>query len=141
MADNIRIGKVSSIDYANGMVKVVYNDKGKTVTAAMPVINNRNEYCMPGVGDTVLVNHLSNGTSRGVVVGTLWNKGNVPPENGGAIYRKDLSKAKGEALMRYHNTDKELLIKAPEIVLQDADNTTTLAQILARLDALDGGGQ
>lgn len=117
MESGIRIGKISSVDYTKGMMRVTYTDKGKATTTEMPYINYNNEYSMPEVGSQVLVAHLSNGSSRGVVLGTMWNKKNVPTENGKGLYRKDLSKTKGAALYRYNDEDGEYLLKAPNIVI------------------------
>ena len=65
MNDAIRIGKVSSIDYARGMVQVVYHDKDDDVTRLLPLLSF--EYRMPPVGALVLVAHLTNGSEAGVV--------------------------------------------------------------------------
>lgn len=86
----IRKGKVSSVDYENGMVRVTYSDKGKSVTKNFPYMNFNNEYNMPQVGQSVAVLHLSNGSSRGMVLGTYWNKRNKPPESGAGVYRKEM---------------------------------------------------
>ena len=68
MANEIfRVGKVSSIDYAAGLVRVVYPDKDNSVTAPLPMLCT--EYNMPKVGDPVMVLHLSNGTEAGLVLG------------------------------------------------------------------------
>ena len=72
MADIIRVGRVSSIDYVKGMISVFYEDKTAAVTAIMPTLAN-GEYRMPGIGEMVVVAHLSNGTSEGIVLGTIWN--------------------------------------------------------------------
>lgn len=34
----LRIGKVSSIDYDHGMIRVVYTDRDKAVTKPLPVL-------------------------------------------------------------------------------------------------------
>jgi len=115
MADTgIRTGKVSSVNYQTGMLKVVYTDKGKAVTAEMPYANYNDEYNMPKIGSSVLVAHLTNGSSRGVVIGTMWNKKNAPPESGKELYRKDLSKTPGAAMVRYSDASGEYLVKVPE---------------------------
>ena len=50
MANEIfRVGKVSSIDYAAGLVRVVYPDKDNSVTAPLPMLCT--EYNMPKVGE------------------------------------------------------------------------------------------
>ena len=59
---DIRIGKVSSIDYENGMIRVLYTDRDGAVTKTLPVVTFNDEYKMPQVGQYVLVVHLSNGS-------------------------------------------------------------------------------
>lgn len=74
MADSeIRIGRVSSVDYESGMVRVTYRDKDDSVTINLPTMNFNDEYRMPEPGQDVVVAHLSNGSSRGVLLGTVWN--------------------------------------------------------------------
>lgn len=99
MENNIRLGKISSVDYATGMVRVVYHDKDDSVTRLVPTLSH--EYHMPQVGDQVLVLHLSNGTEAAVVLGRPWSDKNRPPESGAGLYRKDLGQAPGEAVIRY----------------------------------------
>lgn len=135
---SIRIGKVSSIDYENGMLRVVYNDRGQAVTSNLPYASVNSEYKMPEVGEAVLVAHLSNGSSRGVVVGGYWNKSNRPVECGEGLYRKELSSTQGEALYRYDSKNKTYLLKAPIVELEDDEYKTTLKEIMSRLEALDG---
>jgi phage baseplate assembly protein gpV len=108
---NIRIAKVSSVNYETGMIRVTYTDKGKAVSTELPYANQNSEYFMPNVGEYVQVALLSNGTTKGVVTGTYWGKGNKPPESGKGIYRKDFSKTPGTAMMRYDDKTGELLIK------------------------------
>lgn len=112
---DIRVGKVSSINYENGMLRVTYPDKGQSVTKNLPYANFNNEYKMPEVGSSVLVAHMSNGTSRGVVIGNMWNEKNVPAECGKGLYRKELSQAKGMAVQRYDDASESYLLKAPKI--------------------------
>ena len=118
-----RIGKVSSIDYENGMLQVVYTDKDNAVTAKLPYANFGNEYNMPGIGEQVMVAHLSNGTGRGVVLGSMWNKKNLPRENGKELYRKELSKVPGAAYLRFDEKNGEYLIRAPAVLLHGVDHT------------------
>ena len=118
-----RTGKVSSIDYENGMIQVVYPDKNNAVTTKLPYANFGNEYNMPKIGEQVLVAHLSNGTSRGVVIGGMWNKKNIPKESGKEIYRKELSKTPGAAYIRFNDEDGEYLIRAPVILMHGIDHT------------------
>ncbi len=118
-----RTGKVSSVDYENGMIQVVYPDKNNAVTANLPYANFGNEYNMPKIGEQVLVAHLSNGTSRGVVIGGMWNKKNIPKESGKDLYRKELSHMPGAAYIRFNDKDGEYLIRAPSILMHGVDHT------------------
>lgn len=113
MAEEIRIGKVSSVDYAAGLVRVVYHDKDDSVTAPMPMLAN--EYQMPKVGDQVVVLHLSNGAEAGVVLGRYWTNKNEPPGGKDGLYRKDLGKEPGEAMIRYEAGT--ITISAPAVVI------------------------
>lgn len=94
-----RMGKVSSIDYAAGLVRVVYPDKDNSVTAPLPMLCT--EYNMPQVGDPVLVLHLSNGAEAGLVLGRYWSNNNKPPEGAAGLFRKDLARTPGAAMIRY----------------------------------------
>ena len=64
--NEIRIGKVSFVNYTAGTVRVVYPDRSDKSTAELPVFCGfGKEYQMPDVGDLVLVVHLSNDSSMG----------------------------------------------------------------------------
>ena len=87
MSAEIRVGKVSSIDYPSGMIRVVYHDKDNDVTRPIPLFSS--EYAMPPVGALVAVVHLSNGAEAGVVLGRPWSAKLTPPEGFEGLYRKD----------------------------------------------------
>lgn len=99
MANEIRVGKVSAVDHAAGTVRVVYHDKDDSVTRPIPMLGN--EYNMPEVGDQVLVLHLSNGMEAGVVLGRYWTDKNKPPEGKAGLYRKDMGREPGAAVITY----------------------------------------
>ncbi len=113
----IRKGKVSSVDYEAGMVRVTYKDKDESVTMNIPVLNYNDEYRMPEPGQDVMVAHLSNGSSRAVLLGTVWNQKNIPKETGKQLYRKDLSREKDAAYVRYDDKTGEYLVKAANMHL------------------------
>lgn len=119
----LRVGKVSSIDYETGMMQVVYPDKNNEVTAKMPYANFNDEYHMPKIGESVLVGHMSNGSSRGVVLCTMWNKKNMPEESGEGVYRKELSKRRGAAYVRFDDGSGEYMVRAPVVQIYGVDNT------------------
>lgn len=120
MSSSMRIGKISSINDKNGMVRVVCPSHDNSPTAEMPLLST--EYFMPEVGDQVLVAHLSNGTAVGVVLGRPWSEKNPPPECGAGLYRKDFSRTPGEAMLRYQ--DGTLTLKASKVVV-DGDMEVT----------------
>lgn len=114
---DIRIGRVSDVNYEDGMLRVTYRDKDESVTSDFPMLTNNDEYRMPQVGQHVIVAHLSNGSSRGVVIGTIWNAKNVPNETGETLYRKDFSREKNAAYERYSDDTGEYLLKVANIHL------------------------
>lgn len=119
----VRKGKVSSVNYESGMVRVTYKDKDESVTSEFPFMTNNNEYRMPQIGQDVIVAHLSNGSSRGVVIGTIWNQKYAPIETGKELYRKDLSRKKDAAYIRYSDDTGEYLVKAAKLHLNGVDET------------------
>lgn len=135
----IRIGRVSSINYEKGMARVTYRDKDETVTTEFPMLNFNDEYRMPKVGQDVMVAHLSNGSSRGVVMGTVWNRKYAPVETGEDLYRKDLSRKKDAAYVRYDDKSGEYLIKVANLHLNGVNETVLDApkvEIAANLSIL-----
>ncbi|MEG2419971.1 MAG: hypothetical protein RSB55_00370 [Oscillospiraceae bacterium] len=112
MENGIRVGKVSTIDYAAGTVRIVYHDKDDAVTAPIPLLAG--EYNMPQVGDQVVVLHLSNGKEAGLVLGRTWSDKHKPAESGAGLYRKELDRVPGVAFLRYKMA--KLTLKAAAIV-------------------------
>ena len=119
----IRVGKVSSINYEAGMARVTYRDKDDTVTGEFPILTNNDEYRMPRVGQGVVVAHMSNGSSRGAISGTLWNKKYIPFEAGKELYRKELSRKKDAAYIRYSDESGEYLVKVANLHLNGVNKT------------------
>ena len=78
---------------------------------------------MPEIGQQVLVAHLSNGSSRGAVIGTIWNQKNIPKESGKGLYRKDLSTYKDAAYIHYSDETGEYLVKAANLHLNGVNET------------------
>ena len=107
MSAEIRVGKVSSIDYPSGMIRVVYHDKDDDVTRPIPLFSS--EYAMPPVGALVAVVHLSNGAEAGVVLGRPWSNKLTPPEGFEGLYRKDFDLKPGQCYFRYDAAGPESL--------------------------------
>lgn len=117
--ETIRFGKISSVNYEAGTVRVVYHEKDDCVTSEIPLLSF--EYMMPEVDDAVLVLHLSNGAEVGVVLGRPWSDENKPPEGSQGLWRKDLDREAGKGMLRYK--DGTLTIKMNKVVLEAKELT------------------
>lgn len=106
----VRIGKVSKINYKTGMIRVTYPDLDDSVTAEFPVFSFTDEYKMPKIGQEVLVLHLSNGESAGILLGKYWNKKNLPPDYGQGknVFNKEIDEEYGKVYINYK--DKTLTV-------------------------------
>ena len=134
MSAEIRVGKVSSIDYPSGMIRVVYHDKDDDVTRPIPLFSS--EYAMPPVGALVAVVHLSNGAEAGVVLGRPWSNKLTPPEGFQGLYRKDFDLTPWKCYIRYdanvpeslYHTEgddyQEIVGKQETLVKKDRKDTT-----------------
>ena len=134
MSAEIRVGKVSSIDYPSGMIRVVYHDKDNDVTRPIPLFSS--EYAMPPVGALVAVVHLSNGAEAGVVLGRPWSAKLTPPEGFQGLYRKDFDLTPWKCYIRYdanvpeslYHTEgddyQEIVGKQETLVKKDRKDTT-----------------
>lgn len=76
--EQVRIGKISSVNKATGKVRVMYADKDEEVTGELPVLAAGGALMLPNIGDMVAVLHLPNGSSSGIVIGTFYNKTITP---------------------------------------------------------------
>lgn len=119
----IRVGRVSSVNYETGMLRVTYRDKDDSVTSEFPMVTNNDEYRMPQIGQDVVVMHMSNGSSRGAVIGSIWNKKYAPYEAGKDLYRKELSRKKDAAYIRYSDKTGEYLLKVANLHLNGVNRT------------------
>lgn len=126
----IRTGHVSSVNYETGMVRVLYKDRGQETTIELPYMSFNDEYSMPEEGTQVLSVHLSNGSSRGIVIGPMWNKKNKPAESGKGIYRKEMSRKKGTAYIRYSDGDGEYLLIAPNVKILAMEQVTVDGDVI-----------
>lgn len=129
----IRIGQVSSINYIDGMISVLYNDYNNSVTKDIPCLSFNNEYKMPAIGQYVLVAHLSNGSEAGIVLGTYWNKSNKPLEVKQGIYRKEFGDCPGQAYLTFDCELGELVLYADKIIFQDANGKISLKEIINKI--------
>jgi len=133
--NEIRIGKVSFVNYAAGTVRVVYPDRSDKSTAELPVFCGfGKEYQMPDVGDLVLVVHLSNDSSMGIAMGKFWNQSMAPKKSGADVYYKEFQK-EGAAfleaaagIMRLH---------AASLILEDNSGSISVSELLAMKRKVD----
>lgn len=134
--NEIRVGKVSSVNYTAGTVRIVYPDKSEKGTAELPVFCGIGEYQMPKVDDQVLVVHLSNDSSVGIVMGRFWSGSFLPPQSGEGVYHKRLSDDGAAFIQQIGGV---LTLCAGEIALRGSAGTITLTQLIEtkrRLDSL-----
>ena len=103
--DDLRIGKISSIDYPNGTARVTFEDKNDSTTAKFSFLAW--QYWMPKVGDQVLTAHLSNGSCSAFILGPVWHDGHRPPEGQEELYRKDYNRKYWDAYQRYDHKAQE----------------------------------
>ena len=136
MADVVRIGRVSKINYDTGMIEATYPQYDNSVTPEFPVISFNDEYKMPKIGDEVMAIHLPTGQARGLVFGHYWNKTNKPLNYGAKLYRKEFGHEYGEAYAEYEDGG-ELLLFAPEIEFQTSSGTITVTEIITKLADLE----
>lgn len=114
--DALRIGKISSINYEKGTARVLYTDRDNAVTTELPLLSF--EYRTPSIDDFVLVCHLPNGAAAGIILGPFWNDNLRPPEGFEGLYRKDLDKSAGKAMIRYDANTGQLKIVMPDTFLE-----------------------
>ncbi len=113
MNDLIRRGTVESINYKDGTVKIVQEDRDDAVSFDLPLFSF--EYDPPDIGDMVVAVFLSNDSTQGFVLGKPYNTNN-PPKNGKKnIIRKDYGV---DAYIEYDKSTKTLTIKAENVIIE-----------------------
>ena len=112
-AATIRLGKISSINYAAGKARVVYEDRDSSVTSELPFLAS--QYNIPKVDDLVVVACFSNGTVSGVILGPIYHSSNKPHGGAAGVFRQEMSNTKNEAVIQYSEKGKKLIIRAPLI--------------------------
>lgn len=123
MVKAVRKGRVSSVDYDNGMISVTYPDDDDNTTVKNASFSWTDEYKMPRVGEFVLVVHETDGDAN-YVLGRLWNKRNTCLHTGSEVWRKELAPNDkyGKCYMDYDDEEEKLTIRVPkklEIIVGD----------------------
>lgn len=84
----IKIGEVSSVDYAAGTARVVFDDDDSVVSFDLQVLHRNTiankDYAMPDVGEDVICLFLPSGTEEGFILGSVYAGEITPPETSGA---------------------------------------------------------
>lgn len=114
MDGEIRVGRVSTVDYAAGSYEVIYEGRSTAVTGKVFALDG-GEYAMPKVGDMVAVANLSGG--NGVGLGTLYNAANRPREGRKGLWRKDLAE-NGEVFFQYDSVEKNFVFRVGKVTLE-----------------------
>lgn len=113
MKDCIRRGTVESINYQNGTVKIVQEDRDNAVSFDLPLMSF--EYNPPEIGDMVIAVFLSNDSTQGFILGKPYNNLNRPTNGRKNIIRKDYDV---DAFIEYDKSSKTLTIQAKHVVLK-----------------------
>lgn len=129
--DTIRVGRVSSVNAKKGTVSVVYPDRNESATDEMPYFSFGGIYRMPKKEQMVVVLHLENGSSAGIVLGTYWNEIDNPTEGGADTFSMDMT---GGALLKA--VGGEIMLRGSGITL-DSGRGITVAEIIRKLDEYD----
>lgn len=78
----IKIGEVSSVNYANGTARVVFDDDDSIVSNDLPVLQTNTlqnkDHALPDVGEDVVCLFLPSGTEEGFILGAVY-AGEVQP--------------------------------------------------------------
>lgn len=83
----IKIGEVSSVDYAKGTARVVFDDDDSVVSNDLQVLHTNTlknkDFAMPDIGEDVVCLFLPSGTEEGFILGSVYAGEITPPENSG----------------------------------------------------------
>ena len=114
--NEIRIGRVSSVDYQSGSIDVVFPDEEETVYQDCSLFSA--EYRMPKVNDMVSVIFQTNsaGAAQGYVIGIPYSDEKLRKNMGRDVYFKRLST---KAYIRYDPATETLHIHAPHVVVDN----------------------
>lgn len=132
---DIRIGKISGIDYGNGMVKVTYEDKNNAVSPWLSYFQFNGEYKMPLIGQNVIVLVTMNG--QGVVLGGYFNKkvSNISAKGKG-IFIKELAEKEGNAFISYDHNTLKMQIAAGIVEIICSGKVISVAELAEKVDKI-----
>ncbi len=139
----IRIGEVSSVDYAKGTARVAFDDYDSIISYDLPVLQpntfKNKDYRMPDIGEDVLCIFLPNGTAEGFIVGSFYAGEVTPPESSGDFRTVKFSdgtiikydRAKHELTAEIDKTKivanrENVLVNVPNSVIVTAESDVTV---------------
>lgn len=83
----IKIGEVSSVDYATGTARVVFDDDDSIVSNDLQVLQKNTfknqDFVMPDIGEDVVCLFLPSGSEEGFILGSVYAGEVTPPESSG----------------------------------------------------------
>lgn len=114
--NEIRIGRVSSVNYDSGSIDVIFPDEEENVYVDCPLMSC--EYQMPKVNDmvTVIFQTNSDGADQGYVIGVPFTEENQPEVKGKNVYFKRFSK---DAYIMFDPDTESLVIHAPKVIIDN----------------------
>lgn len=120
----VRIGTVTNVYPAEGMVRVLYQDREET-SVKLPLLAS--EYKLPEIGDAVVTLHME-GRSSGFVLGKYYNENNPPPDSGYSFVKK----LDDNTFLKC--VDGMLKLISPEIIFQADTGTITMEGLVALMN-------
>lgn len=131
----LRVGTVTNV-YSNGKVKVFYGNTNNT-SVPLHMLTMNKEFSMPKVGDRVVTAHMTNGSSKGFVLGTYYGGRTLPSADSG--YRKDLDDSTYVTCEdgKYVLHAKDITVEADDITLKCSYGEITVEDLLTRLETIE----
>lgn len=123
------VGRISSINYAAGTARIIFQDHDAVVTPEIPFLAA--EYQMPETGQLVFV--LRADKAR-LILGRAWSDSNKPAGGRAGIYHKALGQG---AALQYDAATGEAVLSAPSVRITESGSSSTIREILDRLDAAE----
>ncbi len=107
--------KISKINYVAGTADLMIEDREGQIISGVPFLAG--VYDMPGIGDMVaaIMDDTAGKIGRGVILGKIFSKNNIPQMSGAGVFYKSLA---GGAYIAYNPSDKTLDIKVDKITAE-----------------------
>lgn len=105
--------KVSKINYTAGTADLMIEEREGQIISDVPFLAGA--YDMPGIGDIVaaIMNDTAGKIGRGIILGKIFCKSNIPLMSGAGVFYKSLA---GGAYIAYDPSDRTLDINVDRII-------------------------